>query len=83
MQLLVIQPRREIKRQNQEHCEDREVDANGRNPLQGAAVLVRGSILQYGFRKHIMQLLPAWRQDDMPSFHGRRISTAIEQNMLS
>jgi hypothetical protein len=77
-----VEPRREIKRQNQEHGEDREVDANGRNPIQRAAVMVRGRILQHRLRKHVVQRLYFWRgQDDIRLPH--RIDASNEQKMLS
>jgi hypothetical protein len=81
---LGIEPRCEIKRNNQKQSQDREVDADGRDPIESAAPLARGSILQHGFSKYVLQRLYFWRgKNDMRPCLRRRFRFFNEQKVLT
>jgi hypothetical protein len=61
------------------------VDTDGRNPVECVAALMRGSILQHGFRKYVMRNSHNFRrrQYDMSPLLLRRIRFVNQQNMLA
>lgn len=67
-----VEPRSEVQRQNQQHREDREVDAHRERPIERVAVLVRGSMLEHRFFKDVALRAALRRQDVNRGFRCRR-----------
>jgi hypothetical protein len=60
------------------------VDADGRDPIESAAPLVRGSIFQHGFREYVVQRLYFWRRkNDMRAWLRHRLRFSNKQKMLT
>ena len=60
------------------------MNADGRDPIEGAAALMRGSVLKHGFGKHLVErLYLGRREDDVRAFLCRRLRVFHKENMFS